>query len=150
MRAPAAFTLAIVSLAALASGQETPQTAASGMPAPDEVIVFEDHGFAGASMTLKAGVEVKNLARSPDGNWAERISSIRVGDNAVAVLFSVPNFHGWCLGLPGRAFRGSGIYSDLSKIKTKDMPVPLDNKVRSIRILGAGADVSKACAGDRR
>jgi hypothetical protein len=139
-----------MSVATVAAGQEATPTAPASSPAPDEVIVFEDHGFGGASMTLKAGAEVPNLARSPGGNWAERISSLKVGDNAVAVLFSVPKFHGWCLGLLGRSFRGSGSYPDLSKIKTKDMPVPLDNRVRSIRILGAGADVSKACQGDRR
>ncbi len=136
-----AFAL-LLSFATLAAGQEARQVPA---PAADEVIVFEGHNYDGASFTLKVGDEVKNLAKSPAGNWDLRISSLEVGDDAVVVLYSSVDFKRWCLGLPGRSFHGAGRYPNLSLVKNPSLPTHLDNKVRSLKVLGKDTDLKKVC-----
>jgi len=112
---------------------------------PDEVIVFEKPSYQGDFMRLKVGEALPDLKESPHGNWDLRISSVKVGDEAVAVLFSSVRFRRWCLGLPGKALGGSGYYPDLAKMKSDDLRADMGNKARSMRVLGKDADLASVC-----
>ncbi len=113
--------------------------------APDEAIVFEKPFYRGAWMRLKVGDELPNLLDTPGGNWDLRISSVKVGNEAVIVLYAAANFERWCLGLPGQALGGAGYYPDLTTIESANLQMGLNNTSRSLRVLGKDADLKKVC-----
>jgi hypothetical protein len=114
-------------------------------PAADEVIVFADPLFQGASLRLKVGDALPDLGRTKEGNWNDRISSVRVGRDAIVVLYAGHNYGNMCLGLVGGGYGGSGQYPQLSTIKPRNLPVHLDNRSSSIRVVARGTDLSKIC-----
>lgn len=138
--------------AGVAAQDAAPPPSAPIVPvaAADEVIVFEGLNYRGEWMRLKVGTEVPDLRKSPGGNWGDRITSVKVGTDAVAVLYSSADFSGICLGLPGASFGGAGYYPNLSKVKNKDLFATLRDYTRSVRVLGNGTDLAKACAPPKR
>ena len=131
--------------AALASGQQGGDASTPAAPARDEVIVYSDRDFKGDSMTVKIGDTLPNLEMAEAGNWARRISSLKIGEDAVIVLYSSPNFQRFCLGIPGKFAGGSGNVPDLGAVKNPSLRAPLDDKVRSLRVVGRDADLSTLC-----
>lgn len=131
-------------LAAMPAGQDPNPVPAAAEPAADEVIVFEGRLFQGASLTLKVGDELPDLGKTAQGNWDQRISSIKVGPDAVLILYSWYKFKRVCLGLPGVNSGGSGRYSDLSTLKA-DNPFHLDDRARSLRVVARGTDLGRLC-----
>ena len=127
-----------------------PATVAVPVAAPDEVIVFDKTSYRGAWMKLRVGDELPNLEFSADGNWESRISSVKVGTDAVAVFFSSSEYKSFCLALPGQSLGGAGYYPDLSRIHNKDLRIPMNDMARSIRILGRDADLATACTPPKR
>ncbi|MEW6336573.1 MAG: hypothetical protein AB1625_04135 [Acidobacteriota bacterium] len=124
---------------------DEPAAPAPREPGPDEAVVFEDVTFGGASLLLKVGDELPNLTKTPEGNWDQRISSLKVGADAIVVLYSWFDFGNVCLGLPGTGTGGSGRFADLSRIKPKNLRFHLGDRARSLRVVAKGADISKLC-----
>jgi hypothetical protein len=146
-------TALILLAAAAATAQEpvAPATpAVAPVAAPDEVIVFQKPNYRGDWMRLKVGDELPNLTDTPAGNWERRISSVKVGAEAVAVLYSSFEFQRFCLGLPGTSFGGAGYYPDLDRVKNKSLRNSLDDNTRSLRVLGKGTDLSSVCTSVQR
>ncbi|MGE5236242.1 MAG: hypothetical protein ACM3O7_07845 [Acidobacteriota bacterium] len=144
-----ASTLAVGLLgAAVVSAQEpsaVPNPVRAEDPAANEAIAFADPLFQGPAMRLKVGDELSDLRKTAAGNWAERISSLKVGSDAIVVLYSWFNFGHVCLGLPGTGSGGSGRFADLSRIKSKDLPIGFDNNSRSLRVVAKGTNLRKIC-----
>jgi hypothetical protein len=128
----------------------TQAIAAVPVAEPNEVIVFDKTNFRGPFMKLRVGDELPNLEFSPDGNWESRISSVKVGSDAVAVFFSSFDFKRYCLALPGQALGGAGYFPDLSRIRNNDLRMSMGDMARSLRVLGKDADLATACQPPRR
>jgi hypothetical protein len=143
----------VLFVATAATAQEGATSAAPvavPVAAPDEVIVFEKHSYQGEWMKLKVGDELPNLKNAPGSDWELRISSVKVGAEAVLVLYSAFNYKHFCLGLPGASFGGAGYYPDLGAVGNKSLRTPLDDKTRSLRVLGKGTDLSTVCRSVKR
>lgn len=142
-------TCCLLVLAAAAAAAQTPVPTPTPyvvpVAAPDEAIVFEKSAYRGEWMRLKVGDEVPDLRDSPGGNWELRISSVKVGGEAVVVLYSAVNFQRFCLGLPGKSLGGSGYYPDLATVKNDDLRRELANNTRSLRVVGKDADLQSVC-----
>jgi hypothetical protein len=123
----------------------TPTPYVVPVAAPDVVIVFEKPFYRGEWMRLRVGDELPDLRDTPGGNWELRISSLKVGYEAVAVLYSAVNFRRFCLGLAGRELRGSGYYPDLASVENKSLRNSLGDNTRSLRVLGKEADLNTVC-----
>ena len=130
---------------ALAGGQQGDVASAPAAPARDEVIVYSDHNFKGDAMTVKVGDKLPDLEKVEAGNWSRRISSLKIGEDAVIVLYSSPNFQRFCLGIPGRGAGGSGYVPDLAAVKNPSLRTSLDDKVRSLRVVGSDAELATLC-----
>jgi hypothetical protein len=96
-------------------------------------------------MVLKVGDEVPDLSKSAFGNWDRRIDSLMVGAEAIAVLFSSPEFSMFCLSLPANPAGGPGYFPDLGKVTHKDLPLPLSGRVRSMRVVSLHSDPKTVC-----
>jgi hypothetical protein len=130
---------------ALGAGQPPDGGQASAAPSRDEVIVYSDRGFQGDSMTIRVGDKLPDLEKSEAGNWARRISSLKIGEDAVIVLYSSPKFQRFCLGIPGKSAGGSGFVPDLSAVKNPSLRMSLDDNVRSLRVVGSDAELATLC-----
>jgi hypothetical protein len=126
------------------AAQEATPVPASTEPAANEVIVFEKALFEGVSLTLRVGDELPDLQHAGQSNWDQRISSIKVGADAVLVVYSWYNFKNVCMGLPGLSSAGSGRYPDLSRLKPGNRP-HFDDRIRSLRVVARGTDLRKFC-----
>jgi hypothetical protein len=149
MRALSGLTLMLVMAAAAAAQEAKPAPAPTAgesiAPGPNEVLLFEDRRFQGKILTLKTGVAIPDLSVSSYGNWDRRISSLWVGDDAVAVLYTGLNYTHTCVVLPGKGGGAPGVYPDLGRIASKNLRGSLDNTVGSLRIVEKGADTKKLC-----
>jgi|WetSurMetagenome_2_1015567.scaffolds.fasta_scaffold21835_2 hypothetical protein len=152
MRKVGGWAVLLLVASGAAAQVDTAATATAAVPVadPDEVIVFDRTSYRGAFMRLRVGDELPNLEFSPDGNWESRISSVKVGSEAVVVLFSSFDYKKYCLALPGQALGGAGYYPDLSNIRNKNLRAQMNDMARSIRVLGKDTDLASACQPPKR
>lgn len=127
------------------AAQEATPVPTSTEPAANEVIVFEKALFEGASLTLRVGDELPDLQHVGQSNWDQRISSIKVGADAVLVVYSWYHFKKYCLALPGANSGGSGRYADLSKLRVRPPFDRFDDQARSLRVVAKGTDLRRVC-----
>jgi len=69
-----------------------PDNRSSGQRVTDGICVFDRPNFEGRSQCWNAGEQLNDLARN--GNWSDKISSIRVFGRAAAVLYRDIGFRG--------------------------------------------------------
>jgi len=112
-----------------ALAEATPVPAPAPNPAANQVIFFDGWDFKGSSMTLQAGDEVPNLDKTRFGGWAERIKSLKVGTDAVVVMFVWFNYRDDCFVFRGANAGGvSGRFPDLSKYSQ------LSRRAKSVKV----------------
>jgi hypothetical protein len=140
-----AFLLLVTAGAGAPGEAQTPTPIVVPTAAPDEVIVFEKPFYRGPWMRLRVGDALPDLRDTPDGNWELTISSVKVGSEAVAVLYAGFGFRSFCLGLPGRSLGGAGYYPELATVKNRNLRTDLNDKVRSLRVVGKDANLATVC-----
>ena len=118
-----------VSAAGAANAQER-------VPLPNQVYVFEDVDYSGASAQWNIGQSVPDLRRwnTPAGkSWNDRISSIRVGANARMLGYENINFGGKCIIFAGTSAGGRGDYNNL----TYNMGDNWNDRISSLKVVNA-------------
>ena len=71
-------------------------------PGDNEVIFYEHKNFQGASKTATADADVTDM-RYWDGNWNDKVSSMKIGSNACVTVWQNINYGGDKMEMPGNS-----------------------------------------------